>query len=230
MAKQSWRTKIDKIIAEEVEKSPLQIMRDNLLFFPISDQTMGFVSIYNQSSSKRALINVRLYILDFRLNYIFSQFYKDCRNLFASEFYFSLNTTSYRLPFMTVEQLELRDCDSEEVWRYSLSKLFASLKVATVAASQDFPSSKSISNFMRKPDQWQWPEYFVTLVLSGHVREAMEDLIMKVREMEIRESQVFEWKDFKSRFDKWLIDGADIPNAAYARQFFLESLGRKDLI
>lgn len=212
------------------KEANLKSLRDDFYYFPISNQVMGFISIFNQSSDKRALINVKLFILDFRVNHILERFYEGSNELFSMSPHFVLNSVSHRLPLSLIEQLNIADEDSEDRRFDKVFSLVPRLKRLIEDTRNAFPSTNAVADYLFNEEQLIQPEYFVLLILSGRVQEALEELFMKIREMEIRESRVKEWKDFKSRFDSWLINGAAIPSSEEGRKAFFESVGRRDLV
>jgi hypothetical protein len=217
-----WRREIDGIIERKLEAAGFQKFDGIAYSFPISNEVLGLVQIYNQELFKypdpnRAIINTRLGIIDYQLNVLESRFDSDDR------YGCKLGDWTLGSPYRNdsgvfIEMFDLYRSQSLSEKEAAIDKLIERIRVESIPKLRaNLKTLPDIANLLAANKHSNRRLYCMALAASGKVAEA-RDLSNAIAENP-RATPVNPafWSQFKSKFDRWIADGAVVPNLDQSR-------------
>lgn len=209
MAKQKWRLTIDKAIAAELDAAKLPVLHGDYRYLELSDETLAIISIWNQSSSKRSLVNARVHILDFRASCLQAQI-----AAFDLVYYSSVT--------VNIPQRIINEGTPTEQIQQTIHDIVDHLANRVLPDTRDRYSTSSSIVTELSDRQYNLEVLIPLLIVVGKIKEALELAYTYTKALESADALSSKWLAFKSNFDHWLKNGAAIPSKQAAREFFFE--------
>lgn len=217
-----WRRDIDRIIEEKLEAAGFQKFDGVSYSFPISDETLGVVQIYNQELFKRpdpnrAIINTRLGIINYQLNELQSNLEHGKITQHAM-WQCTLGGAHEHNTGVFIEMFDLYRFQNQNEKEAAIESLVARINREVVPAfRKKFGTMADICNHLKEEKHPDEQLYCVVLAATGNVKEAREKADWNSANLQIARVHKIAWPEFKPKFDKWVTDGAVVPNLAEAR-------------
>jgi hypothetical protein len=216
-----WRWEIDRIIEKELNAAGFQNFDGKSYSYPISDEAIGLVEIYNQELFKypdpnRAIINTRLGMIHYQLNDLQTGIEnKDYRHAILR---WTLGASTIHGPPASIEYFEHYRFQPSNEKEAAINALVTKIKQEVVPLYR-----KKLSTIADVTDHLtgqNHPDEFrccIALATSGKVTEARaraNQVSDNIRGARINKSY---WSKFRASFDKWITDGALVPKVNESR-------------
>lgn len=224
----AWRNDIDAIIEKKLESAGFQQFDGNSYSFPISDDVLGVVQIYNQELFKRpdprrAIINTRLGIIDYQLNELEGQL-EQGPNYRDRMWQWTLGGAYRHSAGVFIEMFDLYKSQPLIEKEAAIDDLVRRIqREAVPVLRKKFKTLPDIADYLRKERYPDEQLYCIALAASGSVTEASARANSISANMDISRVNKIAWPEFKPKFDKWIADGAIVPNLAAARSNTLKA-------
>ncbi len=217
-----WRWEIDSVIEKKLETAGFQKFDGVSYSFPISDEVLGIVQIYNQELFKRpdpnrAIINTRLGIINYQLNELQSKLERG-KITQHSMCQCTLGGAHEDSTGVFIEMFDLYRSQPLNEKEAAIDSLVERINRDVVPAfRKKFRTLADISNHLTEAKYPDEQLYCVALAATGNVAKAKERADWNSANLQIARVHKIAWPEFKPKFDKWIADGAVVPNLAEAR-------------
>ncbi len=202
---------INSAIKEELDIAGLSNFDQNYRFIELSDETLALVRILHRPSTQLARINPSVQIVDYRTNYLLSQF-------------LPWNLAFYKSLTIQAEESTISRNASKDSIQISIREIAHNLtKYVMPRIKKNYLTTASITEALLKEQYYRYDLLCVSLSVSGQIERALELAHSYSQALQESGSVSYEWAAFKSNFDVWFKDGASIPPKPYAKEFFFKS-------
>jgi hypothetical protein len=235
----AWRREIDGIIQKKLEAAGFQKFDGISYSFPISDEVLGVVQIYNQElvkypNASKAIINTRLGVINYQLSVLENKLESD-----------------------EIDQHEMWQCtlggangdnimdnigDNFETFDLSKSKNLKDKKAAIdhlvtritrkaiPVIRKRFRTLRDITNFLKNEKYRDEQLYCLALAANGDIALAKEKSKWISANIKGAHVNKIAWAKFKPRFDQWIADGVAIPKISDAHTMTMKAAAQRQKI
>jgi hypothetical protein len=218
----AWRLEIDRIIEKKLEAAGFQKFDGISYSYPISDEVLGVVQIYNQElfkrpDSNRAIINTRLGIINYQLNQLQSKL--ELNNISQHAMWqWTLGAPHSYDAGIFIEMFDLYRSQPLNEKEAAIDRLVAKISREVVPVfRKKFRTLADITKHLTEQKHRDEELYCVALAATGEMAKAKERADWNSANLKIARVHKIAWPEFKPKFDKWIADGAVVPNLAEAR-------------
>ena len=223
-----WRLEIDGIIEKKLEAAGFQKFDGIGYSFPISDEVLGVVQIYNQELSKRpdperAIINTRLGIIDYQLNA--SSSVVDQGKMVPYKMYrTTIGNSSDNGTGVFIEMFDLYRTQPLQQKEAAIDNLVARInREAVPELRKKFSTTSDVTNFLTENKHRNEELYCIALAATGQAAKAKQRADWNSANLGIARVHKTGWPQFKPKFDKWVEAGAVVPNLEDARTYTMKA-------
>lgn len=222
--RRTWRTKIDDLIDSEITKAGFEPFDGIAYSFPISDEVLGIVQIYNRTSiyGKKALINTNFGIIHYQLGVLMTQMQVYPRS-------YCQTTLSSRVSDFDIwcQQFELHETTPEEEKHKEICRTVADLQNRVVPyLRENFKTVEDIASFL---DSRKYPNcdlLCLALVAAKQTPKALEIAWQNLCRYDEQSDKIVP-TPFKYKFDEWLKAGAKMPDLKKAKELTFEDANKR---
>lgn len=214
--RRTWRTKIDDLIESEITKAGFEAFDGIAYSFAISEEVLGIVQIYNQTSKygKVALINTNFGIIHYQAGVLLSQLRLQPPYSLHSKTLCNQHS-NFKLWIPYFELSENLDWTDTQV---AIEKAVTRLKEEAVPyLTNNFKTVADIASYL---DSCKYPNcelLCLALAAAKQIPEALEIAQQNLCRYDEPTDTIVP-TPFKYKFDEWLKAGAKMPDLVDARE------------
>ncbi|MBS2008618.1 MAG: hypothetical protein JST01_16340 [Cyanobacteria bacterium SZAS TMP-1] len=229
MPRANWRKEIDLTLERELLAAGFEPFDGIAYSFPVSDEVLCVVQLFNQTLAKRAnaeraLLNTRIGIIHYQLGYIQSKLDRlTGRSLWRRALG---GAEGWIVP--PIGYIDLVKAHSSETRLKLIQELIQTICTTKIpVVKQNFQNLDSIIRHLEQAVEPKESLFCSALVLAGQADRAKKRADDISANLETSHVHKLGWPVYKQHFDEWLAQGAPVPGLATAKAETMEAAAKR---